>query len=106
MCAVQKHPDSEHFKNSYFVFENGIKFRAIFCLRALNLANFLKSRNSILAKISKNKVTGPDRNKKSNTYGEHTRRQPFSFRSFLKKVLIFIDSNIRNSKLATEEYRA
>ena len=83
MCAVQKHPDSEHFKNSYFVFENGIKFRAIFCLRALNLTTFLKSRNSILAKISKNKVTGPDRNKKSNTYGEHTRRQPFSFRSFL-----------------------
>ena len=74
----KKHPDSEHFKNSYcFVFENGIKFRA------LNLANFLKSRNSILANISKNKETGPDRNKKSNTYGDHKSRPPFSLRSFL-----------------------
>ena len=31
-------------------------FRVIFCLRSLNFANFLQSRNLILAKISKNKV--------------------------------------------------
>jgi len=57
-CAqFKKHPDSEHFKNSYcFVFENGIKFRAIFCLRVLNFSNFLELRNLILAKISKNKA--------------------------------------------------
>ena len=44
-CAqFKKHPDSEHFKNSYcFVFDNGIKFGAIFCLRVLNFSNVLKS---------------------------------------------------------------
>ena len=44
-CAQFKnHPDLEHFKHSYCcVFENGFKFRGIFCLRALNVANFLKS---------------------------------------------------------------
>ena len=56
-CAQFKnHPDSEHFKHSYCcVFENGFKFRGIFCLRVLNVANFLKSRNLILEKVSKNK---------------------------------------------------
>ena len=56
-CAQFKnHPDLEHFKHSYCcVFENGFKLRGIFCLRALNVANFLKSRNLILEKISKNK---------------------------------------------------
>ena len=56
-CAQFKnHPDLEHFKHSYCcVFETGFKFRGIFCLRALNVANFLKSRKIILEKISKNK---------------------------------------------------
>ena len=58
--TVLDQKDDETALNSYcFLFENGIKFGAIFCLRVLNFVNFLKSeksRNLILAKIRKNKV--------------------------------------------------